>query len=127
MANLDPLIEYQRFRDEIRAEHSLIANRLTWYVTSQSFLVSAFAISCWLLRRFPIREKQMKVVVVGRARSNPGMAGRAKEELSKLASLSRLEEGCINYDIHQALDDNHMFLTHETWESQAAVDLHMKQ
>ncbi len=37
--------EYQFIREEIRAEHGLIANRLTWYVTSQSFLVTAFAIS----------------------------------------------------------------------------------
>jgi len=42
---LSPETEYQHIRDEIRAEHSLIANRLTWYVTSQSFLVTAFTIS----------------------------------------------------------------------------------
>lgn len=40
-----PESEYEKIREEIRAEHTLIANRLTWYVTSQSFLVSAFAIS----------------------------------------------------------------------------------
>lgn len=42
---MSPESEYQKIREEIRAEHALIANRLTWYVTSQSFLVSAFAIS----------------------------------------------------------------------------------
>ncbi len=42
---IDPVSKYQAIRDEIRAEHNLIANRLTWFVTSQSFLVSAFAIS----------------------------------------------------------------------------------
>jgi hypothetical protein len=42
---MTPDFEYQCIRDEIRAEHSLIANRLTWFVTSQSFVVSAFAIS----------------------------------------------------------------------------------
>jgi len=46
MADLSPQSEYQQIREEIRAEHVLISNRLTWYVTSQSFLVSAFAISC---------------------------------------------------------------------------------
>src|SRR5256885_16413110 len=45
MSDLDPRFIYQNLREEIRAEHSLIANRLTWYVTSQSFLVTAFAIS----------------------------------------------------------------------------------
>ncbi len=43
---MTPESEYQKIREEIRSEHALIANRLTWYVTSQSFLVSAFAISC---------------------------------------------------------------------------------
>jgi hypothetical protein len=42
---MNPDFEYEQIRNEIRAEHSLIANRLTWYVTSQSFLVTAFAIS----------------------------------------------------------------------------------
>jgi len=45
MSDLDPTFQYQSIRDEIKAEHSLIANRLSWYVTSQSFLVTAFAIS----------------------------------------------------------------------------------
>jgi hypothetical protein len=45
MPGLQPEFEYQILREESRAEHALIANRLTWYVTSQSFLVTAFAIS----------------------------------------------------------------------------------
>lgn len=45
MTSLEPTFQYEKIREEIRAEHALIANRLTWYVTSQSFLVSAFAIS----------------------------------------------------------------------------------
>src|SRR5437588_11908271 len=42
---MESAFEYQNIREEIRAEHALVANRLTWYVTSQSFLVTAFAIS----------------------------------------------------------------------------------
>jgi len=33
------------YRDEIKQEFNLIAHRLTWYVTCQSFLLTAFAIS----------------------------------------------------------------------------------
>ena len=32
-------------RDELQAEHTLISNRISWYVTSQSFLMAAFAVS----------------------------------------------------------------------------------
>jgi hypothetical protein len=45
MEELRPASEFQMIRDEVKAEHSLISNRLAWYVTSQSFLVTAFAIS----------------------------------------------------------------------------------
>ncbi len=44
-AELLPETEYQQIRDEIHSEHALLSNRLTWYVTSQSFLVTAFTIS----------------------------------------------------------------------------------
>jgi len=52
--------EEERFkliRAEIHTEYDLIANRMNWYVTSQSFLVTAFALSggdhhhyMWFLR-----------------------------------------------------------------------------
>jgi hypothetical protein len=45
MSDLSSSFECQMIRDEIRSEFGLIANRLSWYVTSQSFLVTAFAIS----------------------------------------------------------------------------------
>jgi hypothetical protein len=45
MPQLPPDLEYRQIRDEIRAEHALVSNRLTWYATSQSFLVTAFTIS----------------------------------------------------------------------------------
>jgi hypothetical protein len=35
----------QALRQDIQAEHTLIASRITWYVTSQAFLLTAFATS----------------------------------------------------------------------------------
>ena len=45
MEELTPGSEFQMIRDEVKAEHTLISSRLAWYVTSQSFLMTAFAIS----------------------------------------------------------------------------------
>jgi hypothetical protein len=45
MSHIDPVFEFQTFRDEIKSEHNLIASRLNWYVTAQSFLIIAFAIA----------------------------------------------------------------------------------
>ena len=36
---------YELIDQEIHREHNLISNRMTWYVTSQSFLMAAFAVS----------------------------------------------------------------------------------
>ena len=36
---------FKLIRTEIRTEYDLISNRMSWYVTSQSFLVTAFALS----------------------------------------------------------------------------------
>lgn len=35
----------QGLRQDVQAEHTLIASRITWYVTSQAFLLTAFATS----------------------------------------------------------------------------------
>lgn len=37
--------ELKALREEIRAEDNLIASRVTWYVTSQAFLLTAYATS----------------------------------------------------------------------------------
>ena len=36
---------YELVDQEVHREHSLISHRMTWYVTSQSFLMAAFAVS----------------------------------------------------------------------------------
>ena len=35
----------QAMRSEIQSEHTLLSHRMTWYVTSQSFLMTAYAIA----------------------------------------------------------------------------------
>lgn len=39
------LEEYQIQRDDFHKEHELVSNRTTWFVTSQSFLVTAFVLA----------------------------------------------------------------------------------
>jgi quinol monooxygenase YgiN len=50
-------------------------------------------------------------------------------ELAKVAALaiveaSRSETGNINYDIHQSIEDETVFLWHETWANKDAIDEH---
>src|SRR5437016_5602973 len=69
----------------------------------------------------------MKITVVLPAKANEGMVEKVKEELLNLSASAKSEDGCISYDICQALDDKRMFLSNEVWESQAAYEAHMKQ
>lgn len=48
-----------------------------------------------------------------------------KEELLKLIEITRKEEGCINYDLHQDNENSNLFLFHENWESRELWQTHM--
>lgn len=53
------------------------------------------------------------------------------EETVKAAAVaivgpSRAEEGCVSYDVHQAIDDPTVFCWYETWTDQAALDAHFE-
>ncbi|ANO50702.1 putative quinol monooxygenase [Woeseia oceani] len=49
-----------------------------------------------------------------------------KTELEKLLPISRREDGCIQYDLHENLNDDGHFLLYETWESRALWERHAK-
>lgn len=66
-----------------------------------------------------------KVTAVARIKAKPGMQARVKEELQKLLAPTRSEKGCINYDMHQALDQEAHFLFLENWTSREPLDKHL--
>lgn len=48
-----------------------------------------------------------------------------KAELLKLIDITRAEEGCINYDLHQDNENPAHFLFFENWESRERWQTHM--
>lgn len=48
-----------------------------------------------------------------------------KAELLKLINITREEEGCINYDLHQDNDNKTHFLFYENWESRELWQRHV--
>ena len=46
-------------------------------------------------------------------------------ELLKLIPVTRAEEGCIQFDLHQGNDNPAHFSLYETWESRALWTTHM--
>ncbi len=48
-----------------------------------------------------------------------------KNELLKLINITRAEEGCINYDLHQDNENKNLFLFYENWTSKDVWQKHM--
>lgn len=56
-----------------------------------------------------------KLTVVVRLRALAGMEERVRRELLDLLGPTRMESGCLNFDLHEAEDDPGLFLVHENW------------
>ena len=48
-----------------------------------------------------------------------------KSELLKLIDVTRSESGCINYDLHQDIENPAHFMFYENWESREQWKVHM--
>lgn len=67
-----------------------------------------------------------KLTVVVRLRARAGMEGRVRQELLDLLEPTRAEGGCINFDLHEAVDDAGLFLVHENWVSEDDLARHFE-
>lgn len=66
-----------------------------------------------------------KVSVVAKCRAKPGMEDKVKKELMALVGPTRSEAACINYDLHQSLEDKSLFMLYENWKSKGDLDAHL--
>jgi quinol monooxygenase YgiN len=66
-----------------------------------------------------------KITVLARIRAKEGMEEQVKQELLALVKPTRAEEGCINYHLHQVVDDKTLFVFHENWRSGEDLDKHV--
>jgi quinol monooxygenase YgiN len=48
-------------------------------------------------------------------------------KLNALIDLSRSEPGCINYDLHQSLDDPTVFVMYENWDDRSDLVEHFNK
>ena len=67
------------------------------------------------------------IVLVARLKVKDEAVAEAKELALGITADSRNESGCINYDVHQAIDDPAVFVWHETWKNKAALDEHFEK
>jgi quinol monooxygenase YgiN len=67
-----------------------------------------------------------RVTVVAEFVARPGKEDEGRELLKTLLGPTRKEEGCLRYDLHEALDrPGHIFFL-EDWASKALLDAHLQ-
>jgi quinol monooxygenase YgiN len=67
------------------------------------------------------------LTVIAQIKAKPGMEAQVRQELLSLVAPSRKDPGCLNYDLHQALDNPALFLFHENWTSEAHLERHLQK
>lgn len=66
----------------------------------------------------------MMIKVTAEFRLKPDSYEKALEIADELIKLTRKEDGCISYDLAKSNDDENILMILETWETQAALDVH---
>jgi quinol monooxygenase YgiN len=67
------------------------------------------------------------LTVIAQIKAKPGKESQVRQELLSLVAPSRKDDGCLNYDLHQGLEDPALFLFHENWASGAHLDRHLQK
>ncbi len=65
-----------------------------------------------------------EIVLIARLKVKADKVEQARSAALAIVADSRNEAGCINYDIHQSIEDETVFFWHETWANKAAIDEH---
>lgn len=66
------------------------------------------------------------LTIIARITAKEGKSDLVKTELLKLIEVTRSEEGCINYDLHQDNENRNFFLFYENWTSRELWQKHMQ-
>ncbi|WP_066633066.1 putative quinol monooxygenase [Labilibacter marinus] len=69
--------------------------------------------------------ENQKLTIVARILAKDEKRDLVKTELLKLIDVTRVEEGCINYDLHQDNENPNFFLFYENWKNKELWQKHM--
>jgi quinol monooxygenase YgiN len=65
------------------------------------------------------------LTVIAFMKAAPGKEAQLRAELEALIEPTRREDGCVNYDLHQGVEDPSTYFFYENWESAAQLDAHL--
>ncbi|AJY77965.1 monooxygenase [Paenibacillus beijingensis] len=58
--------------------------------------------------------------------AKPGKEQLLRQELLKVVTPSRAEKGCLNYILHQSVENEAIFVFYETWKDEESINLHIE-
>lgn len=64
------------------------------------------------------------LILIARLKVRKDAVDEAKKAALSIIEPSRAEDGCLNYDFHQSIDDESVFIWHETCANMAAIEAH---
>ena len=65
------------------------------------------------------------LTIIANIHANTDQIDLVKVELERLIPITRAEEGCVQYDLHQDNENPAHFLFYENWESRELWQAHM--
>ena len=66
-----------------------------------------------------------RLTILARIKAKQSMEEKVREELLSLVTPTRSKRGCINYDLHQSLENKSLFMLYENWVSKKDLDEHV--
>lgn len=66
-----------------------------------------------------------KLTIVAHIMAKSDRVDFVKAELQKLIPVTRIEAGCVNYDLHQDNENPAHFMFYENWDSRELWQAHM--
>jgi len=66
-----------------------------------------------------------KLTIVANIKAKADKVDLVKTELEKLINITRAEQGCLQYNLHQDNENPAHFLFYENWESRELWQTHM--
>jgi quinol monooxygenase YgiN len=73
----------------------------------------------------PTDDRPDLLTVIAYMRAAPGKRAELRAALEALIEPTRREQGCVNYDLHQSVEDPDRFFFYENWESGTDLDAHL--
>ena len=73
----------------------------------------------------PTDDRRDLLTVIAHMRAAPGKRDELRAALEALVGPTSGEQGYVNYDLHQSIEDPDRFFFYENWESGTDLDAHL--